>query len=137
MEEQPEIKPEALNKARVSNKLETLQKMNNYPGLEKLVKLAKEKHPEIIRTQIKTFLNEDTSRQLTKVQHDKSSPGHVVAMVPDELWLMDTFDLSKYMKQNKDHRYIYYVVLMYSPGRLMLNPCCIKTLQQSQKHLLG
>lgn len=106
MEEQPEIKPEALNKARVSNKLETLQKMNNYPGLEKLVKLAKEKHPEITRTQIKTFLNEDTSRQLTKVQHDKSSPGHVVAMVPDELWLMDTFDLSKYMKQNKDHRYI-------------------------------
>ena len=34
MEEQPEIKPEALNKARLSNKLETLQKRNNYPGLE-------------------------------------------------------------------------------------------------------
>jgi hypothetical protein len=27
-------------------------------------------------------------------------------MVPNELWQMDIFDLSKYMKQNKDYRYI-------------------------------
>ena len=27
-------------------------------------------------------------------------------MVPNELWQMDIFDLSKYMKQNKYYRYI-------------------------------
>lgn len=106
MEQEPEIKPELLEKARVNHKLQILEKMNNYPGLERLVKLAKEKHPEISRPQIKKYLEDDTSRQLTKVQHQKKASGHVVAMVPNELWQMDIFDLSKYMKQNKDYRYI-------------------------------
>ena len=106
MEKAPDIKHELLVKARTNLNIELLQRLNNYPGLEKLVKLAKEKHPEISRREIKTYLDQDTSRQLTKVQHKKPSPGHVVAMVPNELWQMDIFDLSKYMKQNKDYRYI-------------------------------
>ena len=106
MEEQPVIRPEVMEQARINNRLEALQKQNNYPGLEKLVKLAKQKHPEISRPQIKKFLEEDTTRQLTKVQHARPAQGHVVAMVPNELWQMDTFDLSKYRKQNKDYRYL-------------------------------
>lgn len=95
-----------MEEARVNNKIEVLQRLNNYPGLERLVKLAKEKHPEITRREIKTYLESDETRQLSKVQHQSKSSGHVVAMVPNELWQMDIFDLSKYMKQNKDHRYI-------------------------------
>ena len=106
METTPDIKHELLVKARTNLNIELLQRLNNYPGLEKLIKLAKEKHPEISRREIKTYLDQDTSRQLTKVQHKKPAPGHVVAMVPNELWQMDIFDLSKYMKQNKDYRYI-------------------------------
>ena len=106
MEKDKEIKPELLEKARTNLKIELLQRLNNYPGLEKLVKLAKQKHPEISRREIKTYLDQDTSRQLTKVQHQKPAPEHVVAMVPIELWQMDIFDLSKYMKQNKDYRYL-------------------------------
>ena len=106
MEEQPVIRQELMDQARLKGKLELLQKRNNYPGLEKLVKLAKQQHPEISRPQIKKFLEEDTSRQLTKVQHNKPAQGHVVAMVPNELWQMDTFDLSRYRKQNKDYRYM-------------------------------
>ena len=105
MEEQPVIRKEVMDQARINGKLESLQKRNNYPGLEKLVKLAKQQHPEISRPEIKKFLEADTSRQLTKVQHAKPASGHVVAMVPHELWQMDTFDLSKYRKQNKDYRY--------------------------------
>ena len=106
MEKDKEIKPELSETARTNLKIELLQRLNNYPGLEKLVKLAKQKHPEISRREIKTYLDQDTSRQLTKVQHQKPAPGHVVAMVPNELWQMDIFDLSKYMKQNKDYRYL-------------------------------
>ena len=106
MEKDKEIKPELLEQARTNLKIELLQRLNNYPGLEKLVKLAKRQHPEISRREIKTYLDQDTSRQLTKVQHQKPAPGHVVAMVPNELWQMDIFDLSKYMKQNKDYRYL-------------------------------
>ena len=106
MEEQPVIRKEVMDQARINGTLESLQKRNNYPGLEKLVKLAKQQHPEISRPEIKKFLEADTSRQLTKVQHAKPASGHVVAMVPHELWQMDTFDLSKYRKQNKDYRYI-------------------------------
>ena len=103
MEEQPVIRKEVMDQARINGKLESLQKRNNYPGLEKLVKLAKQQHPEISRPEIKKFLEADTSRQLTKIQHTKAANGHVV---PDELWQMDTFDLSRYRKQNKDYRYI-------------------------------
>ena len=74
-----------MEKARTNLNIELLQRLNNYPGLEKLVKLAKEKHPEISRREIKTYLDQDTSRQLTKVQHKKPAPGHVVAMAPNEL----------------------------------------------------
>ena len=41
--------------ARVKVDLDILQRTNNFPGLERLVRLAKEKHPEITRKQIKHF----------------------------------------------------------------------------------
>ena len=35
--------------AKVKLDLDILQRTNNFPGLEKMVKLAKQKHPEITR----------------------------------------------------------------------------------------
>jgi hypothetical protein len=86
--------------------LELLQKRNNFPGLERLVKLAKETHPEITRPQVKQFLEQDATAQLTKVQHVKPSNGHIVAIIPNELWQLDIFDLSRYMYSNKYYRYV-------------------------------
>ena len=87
-------------------KIDTVQRSNNYPGYERLVKLAQEKYPEISRSQVKTFLSQDTARQLTTVQHAKKADGHIVAMLPNELWQMDIFDLSRYMYSNKYFRYV-------------------------------
>ena len=86
--------------------LDILQRTNNFPGLERLVKLAKEKHPEITRKQVKAFLDADVSKQITKVQQAKPSEGHIVAFVPNENWQMDVFDLSRYMYANKHFRYV-------------------------------
>ena len=63
-------------------KLDTVQRSNNYPGYERLVKLAQEKYPEITRSEVKTFLSQDVARQLTTVQHVKKAEGHIVAMLP-------------------------------------------------------
>jgi hypothetical protein len=86
--------------------LDILQRTNNYPGLERMVKLAKQKHPEITRKEIKQFLDADVSKQLTKVQQKKPSDGHIVAFVPNENWQMDIFDLSRYMYANQYYRYV-------------------------------
>ena len=74
--------------------------------MERLVKLAKEKHPEITRKQIRTFLESDVAKQLTKIKHTKPSEGHIVAFVPNENWQMDIFDLSRYMYSNQYYRYV-------------------------------
>ena len=86
--------------------LDILQRTNNFPGLERMVKLAKQKHPEITRKEIKTFLDADVSKQLTKVQQAKPSDGHIIAFVPNENWQMDIFDLSRYMYANQYYRYV-------------------------------
>ena len=70
--------------AKVKLDLDILQRTNNFPGLERMVKLAKQKHPEITRKEIKTFLDADVAKQLTKVQQAKPSDGHIVAFVPNE-----------------------------------------------------
>ena len=82
---------------RVKVDLDILQRSNNYPGLERLIKLAKDKHPEITRQQVKTFLDSDVAKQLTKVQQKRPADGHIVAFVPNENWQMDVFDMSRCM----------------------------------------
>jgi hypothetical protein len=47
---------------RVKLDLDILQRTNNFPGLERMIKLAKQKHPEITRKEIKTFLDSDVSK---------------------------------------------------------------------------
>jgi len=71
-----------------------------------MVKLAKAKHPEITRKQIKYFLDSDVAKQLTKIQKAKPADGHIVAFVPNESWQMDIFDLSRYMYSNQYYRYV-------------------------------
>ena len=46
--------------------LDILQRGNNFPGLEKMVKLAKTKFPEITRQQVKYFLENDTVQKKNK-----------------------------------------------------------------------
>ena len=91
---------------RVRVELDNLQRTNNFPGLERLVRLAKEKYPDISRKQIKLFLDSDVAKQLTKIQPKKSADGHIVAFIPNENWQMDVFDLSRYMYSNQYYRYV-------------------------------
>ena len=112
--------------AREKGQLDVLQRGNNFPGFEKMVKLAKTKFPDISRQQIKYFLDHDTTNQITKVQHKSSAGGHIVSFIPNEFWQMDIFDLSRYMISNDEYRYLLVCVDVFS-RKAYVEPLKLKT----------
>ena len=106
--------------------LDVLQRGNNFPGLEKMVKLAKNKFPEITRQQVKYFLANDTVQQITKVQHAKPADGHIVSFIPNELWQMDIFDFSRYMLSNHEFRYLLVCIDVFT-RKAYVEPLKLKT----------
>ena len=69
---------------------------NNYPGVERLTKLVKEKHPNkyIGKQQIIKFLSEQTASQTFKEKRKSKHKGHIVGNLVNERWQMDICDLS-------------------------------------------
>ncbi len=88
----------------MKNRLQQLQADNNYPGAARLVKLANDAN--IPRHEVLKFLAKDTVTQQTQETKKKKPTGHVVALVPNELWNVDIFDMSKYVQANKGYRYL-------------------------------
>ena len=86
----------------IKNRLEKLQADNNYPGVQRLVKLAS--NAGIERRDVLKFLEKDVVTQQTKETKKKKATGHVVAMVPNELWNIDIFDMSKFAEVNKGYK---------------------------------
>ena len=81
---------------------------NNYPGLSKLISLVQKNEPSISKQKIKKWYDSQLEIQLL---HDKQktnpSSGHITALLEDELWTIDIFDLSKYKAENNNFRYIF------------------------------
>ena len=100
--------------ADTESKIKEIQKNYNYPGLETLVKLVKEAHPEIPRYAVKEFLVKDTGSQLTKVQRQKHPGGHITALSPNESWQFDIFDLARYESKNDGYKYIFACVDVFT-----------------------
>ena len=102
-------------------KIKEVQKENNYPGLEKLLKLVERKYKyAITRREVKEFLAKDIPTQLYATQQKVKSKGHIVAFVKDELWQIDIFvtkaGLTKY---NDGFRCIYLSASMSLVGKPM------------------
>ena len=76
--------------------IKRVQKENNYPRLEVLVKLVKKEDEEITRKQVEDFLNKDVATQVTKEQKPKHTEGHLVSYSPNDWWEFDIFDLTRY-----------------------------------------
>ena len=68
--------------------IKRIQKENNYPRLEVLVKLVKKVNDKI--TQVEDFLKADTAMQTTKEQKAKHTEGHLVSFSPKDWWQFDT-----------------------------------------------
>ena len=91
--------------------IEQVQIDNNYPGLERLVKLVITKYPDdITRRDVKRFLANDAITQQTKVQQQPRKKadepaGHITAFQPNELWNVDIFVMLRYKKVNDGFNY--------------------------------
>jgi hypothetical protein len=86
--------------------IKRIQKENNYPRLEVLVKLVKKVNDNITRSQVADFLKEDTTTQVTKEQKAKHTEGHLVSYSPNDWWQFDTFELGRYEKKNDGFKYL-------------------------------
>ena len=94
-------------------KIGEVQLENNYPGLERLIKLVDQKYPELTRQDVKRFLANDAITQQTKVQQKpRATPnepgGHLTAFKPNELWKVDIYVMLRYRTVN--HGYNYFLV---------------------------
>ena len=88
--------------------LEQLQQDNNFPGLERLVKLAE--NLSINRRVVKKLLHNDQVSQQTEVQHktkkgESKGGGHMTAFKENELWNVDIYDMTAWQKGNNGHKY--------------------------------
>ena len=90
-------------------KIKEVQKGNNYPGLEKLIKLVRSKYKDAIsRKDVQQFLAKDIPAQLYATTQKLNTKGHTVAFVKDELWQMDIFVMKPGLTQYNDgYRYIF------------------------------
>ena len=97
------------------NKIKEVQKANNYPGLEKLLKLVERKYKfAITRREVKEFLAKDLPTQLYSTQQKVKSKGHVVAFVKDELWQIDIFVMKSGLAKYDGFRYIFVCIDVFS-----------------------
>ena len=88
-----------------NNKIAKVYKENNYKKSNLHVKVAAQ-HPDITRSHVQQFLNQDYTTQLTQTQHKEEAKGHIVATTPNELCQFDILDLSRYAKKNNNIRYL-------------------------------
>lgn len=90
------------------NIIEKIYENNNYPGLEKLYKLVKERIPKVTKLEVKEFLDNELGEQLLKTtkKKPKKKLGTITANYENELWQLDIFDLSKFASYNSNYKYI-------------------------------
>ena len=86
---------------------------NNFPSLEKLFQILK-KNINISRKEIKLFLDSQIEQQLTTTQYIKNSSGKITALILNECWQIDIYNLQKYAHDNKNYSYILAVVDVFS-----------------------
>jgi ribosomal protein L21E len=87
----------------------------NYTSTDKLYKIMKKDGIDVSKDQIKVFIDSQTEQQLTKqTKEDKKKYGHIVSFNPDTNYQIDIFDLSKYASYNKNYKYIFVMIDIFS-----------------------
>ena len=76
---------------------------HNDPLLEKIFQILKKKNINILRKEIKLFLDSQLEQQLTTTQYIKKSSGKIIALIINECWQIDIFNLQKYAHDNKNY----------------------------------
>ena len=81
--------------------IQNVYENNNYPATDKLYKLLKADNISVTKTQVEEYLSKQNEVQLTKVvKTQKKRNGHIIAMIPNQIWQLDIFIMQKYAKHN-------------------------------------
>jgi hypothetical protein len=116
--------------------IEEAYEETNYGQIEKIYKYLNihHKEAEITRSDIKTYLANQEQEQLLKQTKTKSNFGHIVASYPNELVQIDIYDLSKYHTYNKNYKYIFAMVDVFTRIAYAL-PMKTKTIEDTTNTL--
>jgi hypothetical protein len=121
-----------MNDEETNNSIKLVQRINNYPSLNKLTKLVQKASPEITKTQVQQFLTHDTTTQLMKTQPKQKALGHIVAFSPNECWQMDIFDMSRYHLSNEGYKFMLTCIDVFS-RKAYAQPMKSKTVDEVEK----
>ena len=82
-------------------------------GINSLYKYIRTLYGNITRDEVKSFLQTQPMYQLTKRDNSKLNRP-IIAKYPNELWCVDLIDMNEYKSQNKQYRYIFNCVDVFS-----------------------
>jgi hypothetical protein len=87
----------------------------NLPSVDKLYTILKKQGHSIPKDKIKSFIDKLNEQQLTKqTKINKKSYGSIVSFHPNVNFQIDIFDLSKYSNYNKNYKYIFVMIDIFS-----------------------
>jgi hypothetical protein len=87
----------------------------NMPSADKLYQILKTNNIIIPKKYIQEFLNNQTEYQQLKPKlRQKKKEGHHIAFGPMEICQIDIYDLSKYVSSNKNYKYIFALVDVFT-----------------------
>ena len=116
--------------------IEEAYEATNYGGPEKIFKYlnANHKASKITRTDIKNYLSKQEQEQILKQTRPSKGLGHIVASYPGDIVQIDIYDLSKYSTYNKNYKYIFAMVDVFSRFAVAL-PMKTKTIDDTSNVL--
>lgn len=86
-----------------------------YPNLDRLYNYLRDDDITVTKKQVKEFLDAQASKQVTQQRKVfKSEGGHITATTKNELWQIDQFFLPKYYKTNKNYKYIFCAIDVFT-----------------------
>jgi len=100
--------------------IEEYYEKSNYAGLDKLYKLIKKSNSpkgnsvEITKSDVKTFLENQEQEQILKQSRKPIDQGHITAFQENEETQIDIYDLSKYSGSNRNYKYIFAMVDVFT-----------------------
>ena len=87
----------------------------NFPSASKLYQILRKNNIDVKVQDVRDFVARQVDNQLLKVNPEfKKHQGHITSFIPNEVWQIDLFDLSKYNTTNNSYKWIFACVDVFT-----------------------
>jgi len=96
--------------------IEEAYEETNYSGPDKILKYLNKYHKEadITKEDIIDYLDNQKQEQILKLHKKPKAQGHIISSFPGDIIQIDIYDLSKYSTYNKNYKFIFAAVDVFS-----------------------